>query len=271
VPAYVLVLAVSSKHIPRKRFGQNFLHDQYIIEKIIELIDPQTDDQIIEIGPGRGAITKPLLEKVSCLDVVEIDRDLVAWWEQQAIPELRIHEYDALKVDYCDLRADKTRMTRIVGNLPYNISTPLLFHLLRFRKCISDMHFMLQKEVVERIAAQPGSKNYGRLSIMVQFYCDASNLLTIGPGAFQPAPKVDSAIVRLRPYATRPVDANPDILQQVVTQAFSQRRKTIRNSLRQIIPEHDISALGLDPACRPETLSIKSFAKIANHLSQNEG
>lgn len=259
---------MSSQHRHRKRFGQNFLHDQNVIARIIDAVNPQIDDQIIEIGPGQGALTLPLLEKLQHLDVIEIDRDLVAWWRQQGHGNLTIHECDALKVDYCELRQDKQRKVRIVGNLPYNISTPLLFHLFVHCHCITDMHFMLQKEVVERITAAPGSKNYGRLSIMVQFYCETTSLMTIGPGAFQPPPRVDSAVILLRPYQVAPVTADPSVLYKVVTQAFSQRRKTLRNSLKSMMSEDDIKALQIDPACRPETLSLSEFARIARFVSQ---
>lgn len=258
---------MTSSHKPRKRFGQNFLHDQNIIYKIIDLIHPQPDDQIIEIGPGQGAITLPLLEKVPRLDAIEIDRDLIAWWKQQALTGLTLHECDALRVDYCDLRPDKSKKARIVGNLPYNISTPILFHLFENKDCITDMHFMLQKEVVERMTSGPGSKSYGRLSIMVQYYCEVENLFTVGSSAFTPPPKVESAIVRLRPYSKAPVNAEPGILQKVVTQAFSQRRKTIRNSLKALISAENLSSLGLDPGCRAETLSLQAFAQIANYIS----
>ena len=257
---------MTSKHIPRKRFGQNFLHDQNVISNIINLINPQPDDQVIEIGPGQGALTIPLLNLLNNLDVIEIDRDLVAWWKTQAFANLNIHECDALRVDFCALRNDKEKKVRMVGNLPYNISTPILFHLLDYRECILDMHFMLQKEVVDRITAQPGSKTYGRLSVMMQFFCETENLLTVRPGAFNPPPKVDSAVIRLRPYETAPVDADPAQLSKVVNQAFSQRRKTLRNCLKGLITEQVIAELDIDPGCRAETLPLSAFARLANAL-----
>ncbi len=205
-------------HQPRKRFGQNFLHDKNIIHKIIHAIAPQANDTMVEIGPGQGALTQPLLEQLDHLHVIEIDNDLVQWWKEQALSKLTLHHTDALKTDLCTLT--KEHSIRLVGNLPYNISTPLLFHFFKHSSCIEDMHFMLQKEVVERIVAQPGSKTYGRLSIMSQFYCEAEYLFTIGPGAFHPKPKVDSAIIRLRPHHNRErCDAN--LLSQIVKQAFS--------------------------------------------------
>ena len=252
------------KHTPRKRFGQNFLQDQNVITNIIRHIAPRNDDQFIEIGPGQGALTLPLLERVERLDVVEIDRDLVAWWKQQSISNLYLHENDALKTDFCALRANQKKAARIVGNLPYNISTPLLFHLLEFRDCIDDMHFMLQKEVVDRIIAAPGSKTYGRLSVMLQFFCRVERLLTVHPGSFYPPPKVDSAVIRLVPYKDTKFDVNPATLSHVVNTAFSQRRKTLRNALKTLVTEQEISRLEIDPACRAETLPLAAFVKLAN-------
>ncbi len=255
---------MTSKHIPRKRFGQNFLHDQNVIANIIKLVAPKSDDQFIEIGPGQGALTLPLLEYVNALDVIEIDRDLVTWWKSKDIEKLTIHECDALKVDYCEIRKHKQQKARLVGNLPYNISTPLLFHILQHRHCIQDMHFMLQKEVVERITAKPGSKTYGRLSVMMQFYCEAENLLTVGPGCFNPPPRVDSAIIRLKPYLVAPYPADPESLGKLVNQAFSQRRKTLRNALKNLVTEQQITELGIDPGCRAETLPLETFARLSN-------
>jgi 16S rRNA (adenine1518-N6/adenine1519-N6)-dimethyltransferase len=254
------------KHTPRKRFGQNFLHDQNVIAAIIRLIAPAADDQFIEIGPGQGALTLPLLEHLTRLDVVEIDRDLVAWWKTRAIEKLYLHESDALKTDFCELRADQQKPARLVGNLPYNISTPLLFHLLEFRECISDMHFMLQKEVVDRITADPGNKTYGRLSVMMQYYCQVEKLLTVRPGAFNPSPRVDSAIVRLVPYQNAQFVVNEKTLASVVSQAFSQRRKTLRNALKNLLSTEQISQLDIDPGCRAETLPLDAFVKLANQV-----
>lgn len=255
---------MTSKHIPRKRFGQNFLHDQNVIANIIKLVAPESDDQFIEIGPGQGALTLPLLEYVNALDVIEIDRDLVAWWKNKAIEKLTIHECDALKVDYCEIRKDRQQKARLVGNLPYNISTPLLFHILEYRHCIQDMHFMLQKEVVERITAKPGSKTYGRLSVMMQFFCETENLLTVGPTSFNPPPKVDSAIIRLKPYLVAPYPADAKSLGILVNQAFSQRRKTLRNAIKNLVTEQQITELGIDPGCRAETLPLETFARLSS-------
>ncbi len=247
---------------PRKRFGQNFLHDQNIINKIISAINPQADDQLVEIGPGRGALTLPLLETLKQLHVIEIDRDLVSWWQEKQLAHLYLHELDALKVDICSLYPTSSQQNiRIVGNLPYNISTPLLFHLFKFLPCIKDMHFMLQKEVVERITAVPGSKIYGRLSVMTQFYCQTHNLFTVSRHAFSPAPKVESAIVQLIPHL-EPIDVSNDVFSTIVKQAFSQRRKTIRNSLKTWFTPAQLEALQIDPAARPETLDLETFIRL---------
>ena len=248
---------------PRKRFGQNFLQDQNIINKIITAIAPQPDDQVIEIGPGRGALTLPLLEQLNQLHVIEIDRDLVSWWQQKQLPNLQLHQLDALKVDICSLYPNPSQQgCRIVGNLPYNISTPLLFHLFKFLPCIKDMHFMLQKEVVERITAVPGSKIYGRLSVMTQFYCQTQNLFSVSRHAFSPAPKVESAIVQLIPHPN--ANAVPtESFSAIVKQAFSQRRKTIRNSLKNWFSPAQLEALQIDPAARPETLDLDTFKRLA--------
>ena len=203
------------KHIPtahghkaRKRFGQNFLHDQHVIDKIVRAINPKHSDALVEIGPGMGAITEPLLEACGKLDVVELDRDLIPILRTKFFnyPEFRIHEGDALKFDFNTILQPGQRL-RIVGNLPYNISTPLIFHFLAHHKIVQDMHFMLQKEVVERLAAAPGCADYGRLGIMAQYYCKVEPLFIVGPGSFNPPPKVDSAIVRLRPYEELPYPA----------------------------------------------------------------
>ncbi len=250
---------------PRKRFGQNFLQDQNIINNIIAAISPRTTDKIIEIGPGRGALTYPLLNKLEQLHVIEIDRDLANWWQEKRINNLKLHELDALKVDICSIYPEQS--CRIVGNLPYNISTPLLFHLFKFLPCIQDMYFMLQKEVVERITAVPGSKIYGRLSLMTQFYCQTQNLFQVSRHAFNPAPKVESAIVQLIPHPI-PTNTPAEIFAAIVKQAFSQRRKTIRNSLKDWFSPAQLEALHLDPAARPETLSLASFKALARAAKQ---
>jgi 16S rRNA (adenine1518-N6/adenine1519-N6)-dimethyltransferase len=252
---------------PRKRFGQHFLHDRHVIDRIIQAIQPQTDDQLIEIGPGRGALTLPLLAQVGQLDIVEIDRDLVQWWQEKSLSNLSIHAGDALKLDYCALQREPARKLRVIGNLPYNISTPLLFHLFENLQCIQDMHFMLQKEVVDRMCAVAAEPAYGRLSVMVQFYCEVTQLFDVGAGAFTPPPKVESSIVRLVPHAANKYNVNPQHLQRIVSQAFNQRRKTLRNSLKHYFSSEQLEALGVDPGIRPERLELATFIKLAQHVS----
>jgi len=267
------------QHRARKRFGQNFLHDQAVIAQIIAAIHPQADQHIVEIGPGKGALSKPLLEALQLLnekgfathglDVVELDRDLPALLRESCNgfnDDLRIHLADALKFNFCDLVKNNERL-RVTGNLPYNISTPLIFHLLQQLDCIQDMHFMLQKEVVERLSAAPGSSAYGRLSVMVQYRCQVENLFTVYPGSFIPAPKVDSAIVRLTPYTKPPVQVHDEKkLALLVTQAFSQRRKTIRNTLKTLLSAEQIISIDIDPGLRAEKLTLEQFAKLSNLL-----
>jgi 16S rRNA (adenine1518-N6/adenine1519-N6)-dimethyltransferase len=256
-------------HTPRKRFGQHFLHDPLVIARIVAAIQPRESDAIVEIGPGQGAITVPLLQAAGRLQVVELDRDLIDPLREQCrrAGELIIHNADALRFDFCSLTSDAATL-RVVGNLPYNISTPLLFHLLSQAHCISDMHFMLQKEVVDRLAATPGSRQYGRLSVMVQYRCRVSRLFTIGPGAFQPPPRVESAFVRLEPYRELPVAIHDEaVLKTLVRQAFAQRRKTLRNALRGILEEEAIRSLGIDPSVRAEMLGLSEFAALANHAA----
>ncbi|WP_457667347.1 16S rRNA (adenine(1518)-N(6)/adenine(1519)-N(6))-dimethyltransferase RsmA [Thiolapillus sp.] len=255
-------------HKARKRFGQNFLHDPNVIDKILCAIHPSSNDHLVEIGPGQGAITEHLLAAANRLDAVELDRDLVRLLENRYgdQPEFRLHSADALKFDFCQL-AHHGEKLRIIGNLPYNISTPLLFHLLENSHCLQDMHFMLQKEVVERMAARPGSKTYGRLSVMLQAYCQVQMLFPIGPGAFQPAPKVDSAFVRLTPYETSPFNIDDAALfSKVVTQAFSQRRKTLRNTLKELVSTEIMESCGIDPSIRAEQLSVEEFACMSNTI-----
>ncbi len=252
-------------HIPRKRFGQHFLHDPAIISRIVSAINPQPSETLVEIGPGRGAITLPLLRAAGRLHVVELDRDLVGPLAAlcRDAGKLTLHNADALRVDFCGLVPATT--LRVVGNLPYNISTPLLFHLLAQSRCIADMHFMLQKEVVDRLAATPGSGQYGRLSVMVQYRCAVTPLFNIGAGAFQPPPRVESAFVRLVPYTSPPVTVRDEgLLATVVQQAFAQRRKTLRNALKGLFEEHEIRDLGIDPSARAEVLGIGDFAALAD-------
>ncbi|MCY4178502.1 MAG: 16S rRNA (adenine(1518)-N(6)/adenine(1519)-N(6))-dimethyltransferase RsmA [Endozoicomonadaceae bacterium] len=256
----------SGTHKARKRFGQNFLQNQMIIHQIVEAICPKKNEHLIEIGPGQGALTQPLLDAAEHLDVVEIDRDLVQQLKMQfaAKPGLKIYEGDALKFDFSTLKKDEKPL-RLVGNLPYNISTPLLFHLLRFTPLIQDMHFMLQKEVADRLTAQQSEKNYGRLSIMTQYHCATEMMFYVGPEAFHPQPKVESAIVRLIPYRKPPFHCvSLARLEKIVCQAFSQRRKTLRKSLRHIISADELIRLYIDPGLRPENLSVKQFVIIAN-------
>ena len=262
-------------HIARKRFGQNFLHDQAVIANILACLQIKPGEHWVEIGPGQGALTVPLLEKRTKLDVVELDRDLVGLLKlkfKDKLTEngqLSIHSADALKFDYSSLVKQAEKL-RIVGNLPYNISTPLLFHLLENTTCITDMHFMLQKEVVDRICAVPGSKKYGRLSVMMQYQCVPECLFEVYPESFDPVPQVLSAIIRLSPHAAPPVLVKDKALfNTVVTQAFSQRRKTLRNSLKKLLGEQAFVDLNIDPSARAETLSLHQFAELSNCLSDN--
>lgn len=264
--------AQQSTHKARKRFGQNFLVDQNIIEKIVAAIAPSPNQNLVEIGPGQGAITGPLLEKCAQLNVVELDRDLIPLLEQkfQQYPGFCIHQGDALKTDFGQFYSEGKPL-RIIGNLPYNISTPLLFHLLSFNQQISDMFFMLQKEVVDRLAAIPGDKNYGRLSVMVQYFCRVQALFPVPPSAFRPVPKVESAIVLLRPYAELPHKANNvQLLSKLVRTCFQQRRKTIRNSLKQLLSSEQLQQLSdnpnIDMTLRPENLSVEEFVKLSNQM-----
>lgn len=257
-------------HQARKRFGQNFLQDPGIISRIVRSIAPKAGERLVEIGPGLGALTEPLLEGAGELDVVELDRDLIPILRTQFFryeENLRIHHADALKFDFSSLKSDE-RPLRVVGNLPYNISTPLIFHLLSYSNLISDMHFMLQKEVVQRLAAQPGESAYGRLGIMAQYRCRVDNLFLVPPEAFDPRPKVDSAIVRLQPYAELPLKAACERdLADLVRTAFSQRRKTLRNNLKPLIAAEQIEAAGIDPGIRPERLTLAEFVALADRYT----
>ncbi len=252
----------------RKRFGQHFLTDTRVIDRLVACIAPASDDNMVEIGPGRGALTRPLYERLNHLHVVELDRDLAAWLNSDFISQrFELHQADALRFDFSTL-ANSPRSLRVVGNLPYNISTPLIFHLLDQQNSIRDMHFMLQIEVVQRLTAAPGGKHWGRLSVMVQYACQADSLFDVPPGAFSPPPKVNSAIVRLLPYAKPPHPADDMALfQQLVRQAFSQRRKTIRNSIKCWLTEEQISACDINPASRPDRLSVADFVSLANAAS----
>ncbi len=253
------------KHIAKKRFGQNFLTDQSIIRSLMDAISPGLDQTFVEIGPGLGALTKPLLARLPHLHVVEIDRDIVAWMQQHYPAEkLTIHNVDALKFDFASLG----EQLRVVGNLPYNISTPILFHLLENVQHISDMHFMLQKEVVERMVAAPSTPAYGRLSVMLQYRLKMEYLLTVPPEAFEPAPKVESAFVRAIPHAQLPHPARDEALfAKVVLSAFGQRRKTLRNTLKGLLDDEGFTALDINPQLRAENLSVEKFVAISNHIA----
>ena len=258
-------------HTARKRFGQNFLQDAFIIDQIVTAIAPTNDATMLEIGPGLGALTEPVCEQVEQLQVVELDKDLVKRLETHPFiqDKLVIHFADALQFDFASVIKDKP--LKVFGNLPYNISTPLMFHLFSFAEHIQDMHFMLQKEVVLRLAAGPGHKNYGRLSVMAQYYCQVMPVLEVPPQAFVPPPKVDSAVVRLIPHKTPPVELNKvDELALVTAEAFNQRRKTIRNSLKNCISSEKLELLGIDPNLRAENLSLAQYALIANNLNNTE-
>ena len=260
-------------HKPRKRFGQNFLHDQHVIQKIVNAIAPKQGERLVEIGPGQGALTKELLPLIGQMEAVELDRDLIEPLQQTCAPlgQLTIHSADALKFDFCSLTNNSDEKLRIVGNLPYNISTPLLFHLMEQRHCIKDMHFMLQKEVVDRITAQPGNGQYGRLGIMLQYYCQAENLFTVPPGAFFPPPKVDSAVFRLTPHEKPAYLAEDEaLLSRIVSLSFTQRRKTIRNNLKGTVDESVLTELGIDPGLRPERLELQHFVMLANWMASQQ-
>lgn len=259
-------------HIPRKRFGQNFLHDQGVIADILNAVSPQNGDTFVEIGPGLAALTRPLLERIEHLHAVEIDRDIVAYLNEHFSAErLTIHNMDALAFDFGALAekiAPQNRI-RLIGNLPYNISTPLLFHLAKFSPVIDDMHFMLQKEVVDRMVAEPGTPDYGRLSIMLQYRFVMDRVLDVPPTAFNPPPKVDSAVVRMIPWPQLPYLAQDELLlEEVVQTAFAQRRKTLRNNLKGVASDAELEALGIDPGCRAENVSVAQYVGLANYLHQ---
>lgn len=260
-----------ASHQHKKRFGQNFLNNDRIIQQIIGAIAPKPNQHLVEIGPGQAALTRPLVAHVDRLDIIEIDNDLIAPLTRSLghFPAFHLHHTDALTFNYASLRETNSPALRIVGNLPYNISSPLLFHLLQFSTDIEDMHFMLQKEVVERIAAPPGIKAYGRLSVMLQYACEVEYLFTVGPENFEPAPKVDSAIIRLRPYDQKPFQADDEaVLSLLVRQAFSQKRKTLRNTLKGFLSQPEIEQCQIEPSVRAETLAVADFVTLANYYAQ---
>ncbi|MBN2680052.1 16S rRNA (adenine(1518)-N(6)/adenine(1519)-N(6))-dimethyltransferase RsmA [Acidithiobacillus montserratensis] len=253
----------------KKRFGQNFLVQPAMVERIMAAIRPQPRDFLVEIGPGPGALTRRLLPTLAHLTVIELDRDMIPTLENLAAPEqLTVVQADALKVDFARL-GESDKPLRVVGNLPYNVATPIIFHILESAGRIQDMHFMLQKEVVDRMVAAPGSKTYGRLSVMIQASCQVESLFTVAPGNFYPVPKVDSAFMRLLPY-------QPALLQepqrtafaQIVARSFAQRRKTMANNLRGIFSAEQLRALDIDPTCRAETLDQAAFFRLAEAFAK---
>jgi len=256
------------KHIPRKRFGQNFLNSPGVIRKIVDAIGPKADDLMVEIGPGLAALTQPLTEYLKHLHVVEIDRDLIAGLKENfPADKLTIHEGDALKFDFGQLGPN----LRVVGNLPYNISSPLLFHLTDFADQVKDMHFMLQKEVVDRMAAEPGSGEFGRLSVMLQYRYWIERLFIVPPGAFTPPPKVDSAIVRLIPKPAEHMQVcNVDLLGKVVTAAFTQRRKMLRKNLKDVTGEALLEEAAIPPTARAEDVPVESWVRLVNLLEKSK-
>ena len=255
-------------HTARKRFGQNFLTDHNIINSIVGAIAPDDEHVMVEIGPGLGALTEPVAENIEKLTVVELDKDLVE--RLQIHPTLKdkldIHQGDALQFDFSQL-VQKDKQLKVFGNLPYNISTPLMFHLFEFSQYIKNMHFMLQKEVVLRLSASPGTKAYGRLTVMAQYFCQVMPVLEVPPGCFTPAPKVDSAVVRLVPFKTKPYPCKDvEVLRHLTMTAFNMRRKTLRNNLKQLISDADFALLGIDPTRRPEQISVQEYVALANLL-----
>ena len=256
-------------HAPRKRFGQHFLIDRQVIDDIVAAVAPRRDARVVEIGPGLGALTGPLLSRLDHLHVVEIDRDIVARLQRQYPPErLSIHAGDALAFDFSTLPGGADEPWQIVGNLPYNISTPLLFHLAKFAGRVADMHFMLQKEVVDRLCAAPGTADYGRLSVMLQYRFVIDALFDVPPECFDPPPKVDSAVLRMipRPAAELTV-RNETAFAPLVTAAFAQRRKMLRSNLKGLLDEADFARLGISPTARAEELSVEDYVRVANGLS----
>ena len=260
---------MKSTHTPRKRFGQNFLQDAGVIAQIANAIHPQPGEHLVEIGPGQGALTASLIRRDIRLDVVELDRDLASGLLAafSIYPGFKLHSADALSFDFGALADDGVPL-RVVGNLPYNISTPLLFRLFEFAPVVQDMHFMLQLEVVNRLAATPGSKHWGRLGIMAQYHCEVEHLFDVPPEAFYPPPKVQSAIVRLSPHPRSPwPECDENALRKLVQSSFAQRRKTLRNNLKGILADSDLEQLGIDPGARAETLELVDFIRLTNHLS----
>lgn len=263
---------VHQGHLARKRFGQNFLNDHFVIDSIVSAINPLPGQAMVEIGPGLGALTEPVGERMDKLTVIELDRDLATRLQTHPFlaPKLTIYQQDAMTMDFAELRDKIGQPLRVFGNLPYNISTPLMFHLFSYTDAIADMHFMLQKEVVNRLVAGPNSKAYGRLSVMAQYYCNVIPVLEVPPTAFTPAPKVDSAVVRLVPHAVLPHPVKElRMLSRVTTEAFNKRRKTIRNSLGNVFSVEVLEELGVAPTLRAENITVAQYCLLANYLSDN--
>jgi len=258
------------KHKARKRFGQNFLTDSSVIDRIVQSINPQTEDKLVEIGPGLGALTCPLMAALGKMDVIELDRDIIPKLRMNCglTGELNIHNVDVLNFDFSELVKDSEQL-RVIGNLPYNISTPIIFHLVNYSKIIKDMHFMLQKEVVERLAAKHNTSDYSRLSVMAQYHFKVSPLFLVPPESFDPRPKVDSAIVRLQPHKDKPVDVGDEkIFASLIRQAFSQRRKTLRNVLKETCTVDQMTSANIDPAQRAQEISLQQFADLSRIIQQ---
>lgn len=263
---------VHQGHYARKRFGQNFLNDQYVIDSIVSAINPTKQDAMVEIGPGLGALTEPVGERLDKLTVVELDRDLAARLQTHPFlgPKLTIYQQDAMTFDFAELAQTQGQPLRVFGNLPYNISTPLMFHLFSFSNAVQDMHFMLQKEVVNRLVAGPNSKAYGRLTVMAQYYCQVIPVLEVPPHAFTPPPKVDSAVVRLVPHRQSPypkVDVR--VLARITLEAFGKRRKTLRNSLGHLFNQEALQTLGIDGTLRAENVTVAQYCQLATWLTDH--
>jgi 16S rRNA (adenine1518-N6/adenine1519-N6)-dimethyltransferase len=253
-------------HMARKRFGQNFLTDQSVISRIVGAIAPDNDHVMVEIGPGLGALTEPVADMIDSLTVVELDRDLVERLKKHPVlkDKLVVHQGDALQFDFSSLQVPGKKM-KVFGNLPYNISTPLMFHLFEFAEIIETMHFMLQKEVVLRLSASPGCKAYGRLTVMAQYHCQVVPVLEVPPHSFTPAPKVDSAVVRLLPFSEKPFPCKDvTVLRHLCTTAFNMRRKTLRNNLKLLITDEEFESLNIDSSLRPEQISVEQYVALAN-------
>ena len=259
-------------HFARKRFGQHFLKDRAVLEQIIDAFNPLQGQQVVEIGPGRGALTDCLLARIPRLVAIELDRDLVSLLEKKYPPEqLEILQKDVLKVDFARLAGALGSKLRLIGNLPYNISTPLLFHLLDALTHIEDMVFMVQKEVAMRLAANPGSGAYGRLTVMTQLHLRTSVLFEVPASAFVPPPKVTSAVIRMEPLADKPDMPDPQLLATIVRQAFSQRRKTLRNSLSSLVTASNFETAGIEPTLRPENLEPMQFLRLCHAVTESKG